>query len=159
MQTLSKDIPAATKEEVAKTLIKLSHGNKENEELGQSWLLSGFIHSKEDKKTKLFELGKKSSRDLLQSLCYSEFITIGEKQQYLDKVLGKDHSDVAQELRLGCFAAIPDAKLKEEVWKEFTNPNSKLSLTAKQAQMEHFTTLEQTDLLKPYQHKYFSNML
>jgi len=77
----------------------------------------------------------------------------------LKSVLADDQSDIAQDAKLGCFAAIPDAKMKEQVWKEFTDPKSKLSEKEKEAQMAHFYNFDQKDMLKPYHKMYFSNML
>lgn len=57
-------------------------------------------------------------------------------------MLGDDKSDIAEETRLGCLASIPDPKMKEQIWKEFTDPNSGRSLTEKEAEMHYFVTFE-----------------
>jgi hypothetical protein len=42
----------------------------------------------------------------------------------LKTVVGEDKSDIAENIRLGCKASLPDPKIKEEVWNEFTDPHS-----------------------------------
>ena len=73
-------------------------------------------------------------------------------------MVGDDKSDIAEETRLGCIASIPDPKMKEQVWNEFTDPHSPRSLSEKEAEMNQFASFEQMDLIRPYQEKFFSNL-
>jgi hypothetical protein len=118
---------------VALVLFELLKGNKPAEELGQKWLEHGYIHTQEDQKNKLYELSTRQKMGLVKRLCTSKNISFDLKSQMLDKVTAGDKSDVAQGVKLGCFAGMPDPKMKEKVWKEFTDPKSKLSLRERQA--------------------------
>ena len=44
-------------------------------------------------------------------------------------VLGDDKSDEVTEAKLSCIASIPDIKIKEEVWADIMDKNSKHSLS------------------------------
>ena len=57
----------------------------------------------------------------------SEF-TLDQKNDLLQKVLGNDVSDLAQNLKLTCMASLPDPATKEQVWLELIDTNSSFSL-------------------------------
>lgn len=44
------------------------------------------------------------------------------------------------------------------MWLDFTDPSSQKSLSEKEAEMHHFVSYEQRDLVKPYKEKFFSNL-
>jgi len=46
MEFVHKDIPPSLKERITDSLFEFTLGDKEAEELGASWLESGFIHTK-----------------------------------------------------------------------------------------------------------------
>ena len=75
----------------------------------------------------------------LIGLCSSSAITFDKKQELLKTVVGDDKSDLGNLARLRCYAALPDASVKEQVWNEITNSSSKLSMQEKEAQLGEFT--------------------
>lgn len=77
------------------------------------------------------------------------------KKSLLEKVLGDDKSDVADHLRLTCEALGPDPKVKEKVWNELIDPNSKMSVYDKYAYMEGFYNFNQIDIIRPYFDKFY----
>ena len=89
----------------------------------------------------------------------SKFIDHEKKNELLQLVLKDDKSNIAQATRLACLASTPDPKIKEQVWNEVTNPDSKLSLSMKQPQLESFYSYDQLDLVKPYTKKFFSTLM
>ena len=73
---------------------------------------------------KLFELNN-SHKDSIVIKCFeTKYVSIQEKQALLELVVGDDKSDIAINLKLTCHALTPDLNIKEEVWREITNPNS-----------------------------------
>ena len=135
---MQKPIEDDVKEKVALALFEYLKGIPEAEELGQSWLAHGYIHTREDSNKKLYELSKRQKMGLVKRLCPSKSISFEKKTKMLATVVAEDKSDVAQELKLACYAGMPDQKMKEKVWKEFTDPKSKLSMKERQAQMDSF---------------------
>lgn len=158
MQLIKKPLDDDIKEKVAVALFEFSKGDKETEQLAQSWLEHGYIHSQEDNKTKLYELNTRQKQGLCKRLCTSKNISFEKKNEMLSKVLAEDKSDLAQQIKLACFAGMPDPKMKEQVWKEFTDPKSKLSLKDREAQMDNFYQFEQSDSLKPYLGRFYENL-
>ena len=67
----------------------------------------------------------------------SEF-TLDQKNDLLQKVLGNDVSDLAQNLKLTCMASLPDPATKEQVWLELIDTNSSFSLYQRRAKMQGF---------------------
>lgn len=59
MQLIKKPVEDNIKEKLAMALFELLKGSKEAEQLGQSWLAHGYIHSQEDNKAKLYELSQR----------------------------------------------------------------------------------------------------
>lgn len=160
MKTLAnKEIPKDAKSIIASQINRFMIANKELEELGQSWFENGFIHPKFQPTINIFDLSDKQKESLASTLCYSEYITTAQKNYNIEKVLKGDQSDTSEELKFKCLASIPDAKMKQQVWNDFTNPESKLSLRLKQSLMESFYTPSQKDMLKPYYLQYFSSMI
>ena len=62
---ISSDLPTAQKEELTKALFAINKGQAEVDDIGQSWLETGYIHPEGDKKKKLFTLNKDLKRKLL----------------------------------------------------------------------------------------------
>lgn len=56
------------------------------------------------------------------------------------------------------MASMPDPAIKEQIWKEFTDPSSKRSLVEKEAEMRNFVNFQQQNLIKPYKEKFLSNL-
>lgn len=65
----------------------------------------------------------------------------------MKSVIGEDKSDIAEQTRLGCLASMPDPKMKEKMWLDFTDSSSKRSLAEKEAEMQNFASYEQKDLI------------
>ena len=50
----------------------------------------------------------------------SDQVNLKDKNQYLNEMLGNDISDMAENLRLETYAALPDMQVKNQVWAEIT---------------------------------------
>lgn len=158
MQILTSEKADELKEKALFTLYDFMRGSKDAEELGVDWLSKGFIHSKKENSKKLLSLNQVHKHRLLTELCSSMYVPMQKKEELLKQVLGDDKSDIAEETRLGCRASLPDPKVKEEVWKEFTDPNSKRSLSEKEAEMHNFSPFEQNNLIQPYRERFYGNL-
>jgi len=84
---------------------------------------------------------------LLKNLFQSKFIDKEKKNELLKMVLKDDKTNIAQATRLACMASTPNPEMKETVWNEMTNPDSKLSFSMKQPQLEAFYGYDQFDLV------------
>lgn len=79
-----------------------------------------------------------------------------EKYELLESVLGDDKSDLAEHLRLGCEASLPDAESKEKAWAAITDWSSSDSLYNRAARMGGFYGgWDQQDLVRPYYDKFY----
>jgi hypothetical protein len=95
----------------------------------------------------------------LESGCKSQYLSFERVNKLLTQILGDDKSNLANEARLGCFAALPDQKVKQGVWVNLINPKSKMSLSEKEAQIHEFNQPNQFKILQPYQDEFFGNLI
>jgi hypothetical protein len=56
----------------------------------------------------------------------------------LERVLGEDKSDLANSVKETALASLADPEIKERVWKELTDLESKESIYARSAKMGGF---------------------
>ena len=80
------------------------------------------------------------------------------KQFLLERILGEQHNDIAENARYYLNASLPDAAMKEIAWAEMTNKESKLPLKKREAYLEGFMDFYQEDVLAPYKDKYFKEL-
>ena len=65
----------------------------------------------------------------------SNGLSTDEKMQLLEKVLADDKSDIARDVRAQCMTSIADPAVKEQAWKDITDPKSPISNKLKEAKM------------------------
>ncbi len=58
----------------------------------------------------------------------------------MEKVIGADKSDLAENARIKCLACLPDAKVKEEAWTAITSSTE--TIYAREAKMAGFYSWE-----------------
>ena len=102
--------------------------SKEQIQLAQSWVDTGFIHTSADANSSLNELTPADKRKILKTLCKSTQITTETKQALIEKVLGDDKSDVAKKTRLGCEASFATKENKDKLWAIFIDEKTELSI-------------------------------
>ena len=78
--------------------------------------------------------------------------------QLLEKVLKDDKSDIARDVRAQCMTSIADPAVKEQAWKDITDPKSPLSNKLKEAKMLGFYAWSQYDLVQPYFDRYYEEL-
>ena len=106
-------------------------------------------------KHELFKLGTRHKQSILKKIFEEPSISSEVKFELLEKVLGDDKSDIAQNTRETCNALIPTAESKEAVWLAITDVNSTDSIYKRSAKMGGFYSWKQLDLIRPYFARYF----
>lgn len=76
----------------------------------------------------------------------------------LEKTLGDDKSDIAQNTRDTCMALLPTPESKAQVWQAITDVTSTESIYKRSAKMGGFYSYKQMDLIKPYFEKFFEEL-
>ena len=56
----------------------------------------------------------------------------------MEKVIGSDLSDVAEQAKIECLAGLPDADVKAAAWASITDPASTESIYNREAKMRGF---------------------
>ncbi len=78
-------------------------------------------------------------------------MSLEEKEKILNKQIELDNnSDKSTKAKLRCKAALPDLKIKEEIWELLTKKSKSDSLKNMQAYMFGFVNMNQLDLVKPF---------
>ena len=124
-------------------------------QLAQQWLDTGIIFADPATKTKLFELGKTHKFSILKKIFEEPSLPLDLKHQLLEKTLGDDKSDLAQNARETCLALIPTAESKAALWASITDVNSTDSNYKRGAKMSGFYSYKQLDLVRPYFAKFY----
>jgi len=106
--------------------------------------------------TCLYELKTNHKYSILKALFKASCaMTFEQKVELLEKTIGDDKSDIAQNTRDTCLAckACPDSKAK--IWADITDMNSTESVYTRQAKMQGFYVNYQIELLRPYFDKFY----
>jgi hypothetical protein len=96
--------------------------DKTHIELALGWLNSGVITNESGEE--LFKLGAKHKHSIVKIVHADPTYTVEFKKEILEKTLGEDKSDMAENVRATCEALIPDAENKKKAWESFIDPNS-----------------------------------
>ena len=110
---------------------------KDHVDLCLTWLETGHITAGADG-AKLYELKQVHKHSILRKLFGSRDFEAEFKHATLDKIVGEDKSDLVENLRASCQAAMPDAQIKAQVWKDISDPHSTESLYSRVAKMGCF---------------------
>jgi len=132
--------------------------SKDQVNLSLSWVDKKYIHTAAEPGKKIHDLQANNLRSICKTVFKSPHLTNEEKMQLLEKVIGDDKSDIAKNVRIQCEASIPDPAVKEQVWKEITDPNSEISIKERQSKMMGFYARSQFDICKPYADKYYEEL-
>ena len=93
---------------------------------------------------------------IIKSYSASKYFTVEEKQALKAKVFENDSSDKAKQVQKTCEFSLPEAKLKEQLWNDLVNLESKDSILESQQKLSGFwNRYQQFDLIEPYFEKYF----
>lgn len=126
----------------------------EDTETAMGWIEGGNVTDKSGNKIEGAVLSKNNKFSIVQSAYAKESIELKVKEELLEKVLGDDKSDIANNLRLTCKTLLPDAKSKEEAWAEISDHSNTLSSYERNAMMAGFFNRESAEILKPYYDQY-----
>ena len=118
--------------------------------LAQQWLDTGVIFRDLATKRELFTLGQRHKYSILKRLFEEPSISTELKNQLLERTLGDDKSDIAQNTRDTCFALLPTAESKAQIWQQITDVNSTESIYKRAAKMGGFYSYKQIELTRPY---------
>ena len=88
----------------------------EHLQLAQQWLESGVVFKDQATKKALFTLGTRHKYSILKKVFEEPSISTEFKNALIEKVIGDDKSDIAQNTREQCTALIPEAGTKALVW-------------------------------------------
>lgn len=159
-----KDIP----ENLRATIIKFTPQHIHSEEsisLVQGWLERGYIYLPGKPEERIVALNKRQGRELLKGLCPVRVLTPERKMSLMEKVLGSDKTDLAEETRVYCHAAMPDQEAKKAAWSLILNQNQagqaqpKLSKKMRDEVIRAFNRPNQLDLTAPFlDESYFSEL-
>ena len=126
--------------------------------LAEQWLETGTIFRDAATKAEVFKLGKKHQYSILKKLFEEPTVEHATKLALLEKVLGEDKSDIAQNTRDTCMALLPSAEGKAQVWAAITDVTSTESIYKRGAKMGGFYSYKQMDLISPYFDKFFEDL-
>jgi hypothetical protein len=76
-----------------------------------------------------------------------DYLNLKEKMDLMEEWLGNDKSDLAENCRIGCMAALHDVDGKAATWAALIDPNSTDSLKESIAKMSGFYSRKQLDIL------------
>lgn len=98
---------------------------------------------------------------IVQLVHRSRVISKEEKAQLLETEVLKDkNSDRSVLARHACYAATPDAHIKQELWDKYVNKPTSDSLYNMETSMAYFASRDQLDLVKEYiNDKFFDGLL
>lgn len=119
------------------------------------WLESGAI---KDGDKVVFELQTKHKQQILKRYFQETGVAKQLKMDLMEKVIGSDKSDLAENTRLTCLAGLPDKESKAENWKAITDVNSEESLYKRSARMAGFYSWGQLDLVRPYFDQFYNEL-
>ena len=154
LDLLARDIPDSIKSPVVDNIFGfISH--EDHVALALKWVDCGFVHPAAAADQSLFSLSKSHKHQIVTRLHKSLVLSQEAKNALLEQVIGDDKSDLARNTRLTCQAATPTEDAKAEVWRELVDPQSKLSLYERRAQMAGFYSWAQVDVCQPYFDKFY----
>lgn len=94
---------------------------------------------------------------IAKSYCASRNFTPAEKQALREKAFAGDTSDKAHQVQTVCDHSLPDAALKEKLWTDLVNHESKDSILETQQKISGFwNRYQQFDLIEPYFERYYA---
>ncbi len=88
-------------------------------ELVQKWLEEGAIIRENGEE--VFKLGTQHKYSIVKLVYEEPSYPLELKQALLEKTIGDDNSDLAQNLRLTCRSLLPFEESKAQVWAEITS--------------------------------------
>lgn len=97
------------------------------------WLEKGYIHTGGvacgTPEVRLLNMSKSLNIQILKSVFKSTVIPLDRKTFLLERILGEQKNDIADNARFYLNATLPDAKWKEITWNEMIDEKSKLPLS------------------------------
>lgn len=159
-----------TPENLRATLVKYTPQHihsKESISLVQGWLERGYVYLPGKPEDRITDLNKRQARELLKGLCPvrdTSVLTQEQKMSLVDKVLGTDKTDLAEEARVYCQAALPDEQAKKDAWALILNQQQpdqgqpKLSKKMREEVIKAFNRPNQLDLTAQFVDGYFGQL-
>ncbi len=93
---------------------------------------------------------------IIKSIYSSTYFTKEEKECLKAKAFEGDNSDKAHQVQKVCDFALPEPSLKERLWTELTDFESKDPVLTSQLKIQGFwNRYQQLDLIQPYFEKYY----
>jgi len=117
--------------------------------MAASWIESGKITIEGEDLA--CELTNEHKYDILKRYYACDAFTLDMKKALKAKTLSDDQSDNAKKVSQICDNSLPDAALKEKLWNEITDFDSKDTLIQTQIKIAaFFQRQQQLELIKPY---------
>jgi hypothetical protein len=91
-------------------------------------MMSEWILKEEEKLDGTFKLDPSQKYSVLKTFYSCPDFMIEQKQALKDAVMKNDTTDEGQVCAKACELLFPDAKLKEDLWKQINDPDSKETL-------------------------------
>lgn len=106
------------------------------------------------------ELTNEQKYDILKRYYACDAFTLDEKKALKAKTLANDQSDNAKTVEQICDNSLPEPALKEKLWNEITDFESKDTLIQTQTKIAaFFKKQQQLELIKPYFQKFYDIIL
>lgn len=126
--------------------------------MAASWIESGKITIEGEDLA--CELTNEHKYDILKRYYACDAFTLDMKKALKAKTLSDDQSDNAKKVSQICDNSLPDAALKEKLWNEITDFDSKDTLIQTQIKIAaFFQRQQQLELIKPYFQKFYDIIL
>lgn len=99
---------------------------KSHIDISLKWHETGVISNEQGEE--LFKLSAKHKQSIVKIVFADISYPVEFKNELINKTLGDDKSDIAENLRAACDALLPDADSKRKTWEIITDVESKESI-------------------------------
>ncbi|EAS02835.3 peptidase M1 family aminopeptidase (macronuclear) [Tetrahymena thermophila SB210] len=111
----------------------------------------------QNKELEGFEIGNEGEWQIVCLAHQSSQYTLQEKKQIFDEQLKKDSSDTSKNMEQKCRAIVASAEERQVLWNQYIN-KLEFSQRILQNSMEGFVSTKDSDLIKPYNEKFFADI-
>ncbi|KRX11163.1 hypothetical protein PPERSA_10930 [Pseudocohnilembus persalinus] len=107
-----------------------------------------------------FEIGLSAEWSIIKKIHQSPKFSLEEKNKYFDLQAEKDQSDTLKNMRAYCDAAIATPEQREQLYKQYTDPNSKeMSLRTKEYSIQGFNNRKRVEQLQGFYERWYNDLV
>jgi len=129
----------------------------EHLKMTSDWILSGTIQIEGE--LLQCELTNEHKYAILKRYYASTHFTLDQKKALKAETFKNDESDTGKQIAKVCDYSLPDAALKEQLWTEIMDPQTKDSLMDTRQKIQGFWQRhQQLELITPYFEKYYNEV-